>query len=399
MSSLRDDWLAINSAASEEGDPVISCAFKTEFVTHLMQQTNNGVQLLIGQNIQYAKKKEKQATIKFTRDEMVPRNDVYKSHEVRVPSGEPPNSISRPPAARKSRPSTSTRPVRAPRAGAAAVSDKRDDEVLTRPVLMSCYMSQKPRAAPPKPQPKAQALPTGAMPAPPPPPAALAGRVNGSSVAPPAPPPPFGSGAAAPRAAPAPPRAPLIPKAPLPPTSVSAPAARAAPPPPPVSRAAPPPPPPAAPSVPKWKVLYAFSTSEVGEMPLIKDELVEVEQKDSDGNGWWLVKKNGKTGWAPSNYLKEVVGARNGAPPPPALGKRAPPAPNGSSIAKSGPALNGSSGGSTPTGSIRGSAGRECNFGLLTTDYEDMLMLLSAATGADMNALAALLKQRGAGQG
>lgn len=35
------------------------------------------------------------------KDETVPRNDVYKSHTVHVPSGEPPNSVSRPPAKRK----------------------------------------------------------------------------------------------------------------------------------------------------------------------------------------------------------------------------------------------------------------------------------------------------------
>ena len=121
MSTLRDDWLTINTTASEQGDPIISCVFKTEFVTHLQQLTNNGTNLLIGPTVQYAKKKDKQAAIKFTRDEQVQRGDVYKSSEVRVCSGEPANSVSRPPAARKVRPSTSTRPARAPRAGAASV--------------------------------------------------------------------------------------------------------------------------------------------------------------------------------------------------------------------------------------------------------------------------------------
>ena len=40
--------------------------------------------------------------IKFIKDETVTSNfDVYKSHTVRVPSGEPPSSLSRPPAKRK----------------------------------------------------------------------------------------------------------------------------------------------------------------------------------------------------------------------------------------------------------------------------------------------------------
>ena len=34
--------------------------------------------------------------MKFLKDETVPRNDLYKSHVVHVPSGEPPHSVSRP---------------------------------------------------------------------------------------------------------------------------------------------------------------------------------------------------------------------------------------------------------------------------------------------------------------
>lgn len=49
----------------------------------------------------YAKKKEKRAQIKFVKDETVQKGDQYKSHTVHVSSGEPPNSRSRPPARRK----------------------------------------------------------------------------------------------------------------------------------------------------------------------------------------------------------------------------------------------------------------------------------------------------------
>ena len=51
--------------------------------------------------IDYAKKKDKRTQIKVVKDETVPRDDIYKSHTIHVPSGEPPNSVSRPPAKRK----------------------------------------------------------------------------------------------------------------------------------------------------------------------------------------------------------------------------------------------------------------------------------------------------------
>ena len=52
-------------------------------------------------SIEYAKKRDKKAEIKFVKDETITRDDVYKSHTVRVASGEPPNSLSRPSAKRK----------------------------------------------------------------------------------------------------------------------------------------------------------------------------------------------------------------------------------------------------------------------------------------------------------
>jgi len=51
--------------------------------------------------LEYSKKKDKRAQIKFIKDETVKKDDVYKSHVVHVPSGEPPSSLSRPPAKRK----------------------------------------------------------------------------------------------------------------------------------------------------------------------------------------------------------------------------------------------------------------------------------------------------------
>jgi len=102
MSNLRDDWLAITGNASEEGDPIISCVFKTELISQLITLTQSNANLLIGPTVDYFKKKEKKAMIKFIKDETVLTNfDVYKSHTVHVPSGEPPGSLSRPPAKRK----------------------------------------------------------------------------------------------------------------------------------------------------------------------------------------------------------------------------------------------------------------------------------------------------------
>ncbi|MCO5585712.1 hypothetical protein L7F22_039648 [Adiantum nelumboides] len=92
----------------------------------------------------------------------------------------------------------------------------------------------------------------------------------------------------------------------------------------------------------EYKALFDFETEENGEMALVKDELVEVSQKDD--NGWWLVKKNGNEGWAPSNYLELVPQAPpkpKAAPAPPAATKRAPPpAPTSSSITPTSSSIN-----------------------------------------------------------
>ena len=64
MSTLRDDWFVssfalshlqmfdsrrkiLNLGPTPEGDLVLNCYFKTEFLTHLMQQTQSGVNLTI----------------------------------------------------------------------------------------------------------------------------------------------------------------------------------------------------------------------------------------------------------------------------------------------------------------------------------------------------------------
>jgi myosin-1 len=262
LSGLRDDWIVFNVSGTQEADPLFHTHFKTELVTHLLQRTSGGVNVIVANELQYSKGKDKKTNIKFVKDESVQREDVYKSSTVTVASGESPTSLSKPPAKKKPglvRPITSGKLLRA---GGPSSANK-----------------PKPRAVP-RPTPTPAALPSGRTAA-----AAL--------------PPPATNGAA--RAIPAPKRA-----------------SAAAPPPPP-----PPPPPAAEPETPKYLVLYAFDTDQDGEMALVKDEAVEVTQKEE--NGWWLVKKNGVEGWAPSNYLELIPPKPRAPPPAPAPVKRAPP--------------------------------------------------------------------------
>ncbi|KAM3585942.1 class II myosin [Umbelopsis sp. WA50703] len=107
-STLRDDWLVIH-ADSPEGDAVISCVFKTEMIAHMLQQSGGRIGANVSETIQYSKKGGKPVTMKFVRDEKIRKNDVYKSHVVNVPSGEPANSVSYPPCARKPKQATNTR--------------------------------------------------------------------------------------------------------------------------------------------------------------------------------------------------------------------------------------------------------------------------------------------------
>ncbi|KAJ3489600.1 hypothetical protein NLI96_g2030 [Meripilus lineatus] len=175
MSGLRDDWFALNLGATEEGDPFISCVFKTELTTHLLQVTRASINVSIGPTVEYTKKKEKKDTVKFIKDETIQRGDMYKSHTVHVPSGEPPSSLSRPPAKRK--------------------------EGVVRPITQGKLLrkggpSQTSGTSRPKPKPVAQPLPGKSAVAPAAKPAPVAASVStGRSVPPPpsrtvAPPPP-----------------------------------------------------------------------------------------------------------------------------------------------------------------------------------------------------------------
>lgn len=102
MSQLRDDWIVINTRGQDpEGDLVLHCYLKTELAARLSRQTRGNVRVNVSNALDYAKKKGKRAQISFKKDEMIRRDDEYKSHVVSVPSGEPMGSLSRPPARRK----------------------------------------------------------------------------------------------------------------------------------------------------------------------------------------------------------------------------------------------------------------------------------------------------------
>ena len=72
-----------------------------------------------------------------------------------------------------------------------------------------------------------------------------------------------------------------------------------------------------------YRTKYDFQ-GQAGELSLVKDDLVELVEKDD--NGWWLVKKGTEEGWAPSNYLDLVPPKPKAAPAPPPVARR-PPAP------------------------------------------------------------------------
>ncbi|KAF7302719.1 Microfilament motor [Mycena chlorophos] len=255
MSNLRDDWMSLNgSGVTEEGDPIFSCYFKTELAANLMTLTGATISLLVGPTVSYNKKKDKKAEIKFIKDETVKKDDLYKSHTVHVPSGEPASSLSRPPAKRK--------------------------PGIVRPITQGKLLkaggpSAKPKPAS-RPKPTAQPLP---------------GKTTTSAVSTPV----IKSAPAA---------------TPKPAASTSTAAKRTS-----VAAPPPPPPPPAKSSAPMYRAKFDF-TGEEGEMSLSKDDLVELLEKDD--NGWWLVKKDSMQGWAPNNYLEPAPQAAAApAPPPP----------------------------------------------------------------------------------
>ncbi|KAI8979236.1 P-loop containing nucleoside triphosphate hydrolase protein [Mycotypha africana] len=102
VSTLQDDWLILHLDSSPDGDVILQCMFKTELLAHISQQTGGRIRVSVLPEIQYKKKGGKSVTMKFVKDETAKGDGTYKSHVVKICSGEPAGSQSRPPCASKS---------------------------------------------------------------------------------------------------------------------------------------------------------------------------------------------------------------------------------------------------------------------------------------------------------
>lgn len=87
-----------------EYDTVLTCMFKTEFVTHLAWQTGGNVSINIAPSIEYNKKPGKKAKLSFAKDEMQTRELIIKKGVVTIASGRAASSISDPPCRRNEPP-------------------------------------------------------------------------------------------------------------------------------------------------------------------------------------------------------------------------------------------------------------------------------------------------------
>ncbi|RJE26934.1 hypothetical protein PHISCL_00741 [Aspergillus sclerotialis] len=280
-SKLRDDWFSLLVGSPQEPDPLLNCVFKTEFFTHL-NTALRGLNLKIGDTIEYNKKPGKLATVKVVKDPAIQREDTYKSGTIHTGSGEPPNSVSKP--------------------------TPRGKQVAARPVTKGKLLRPGgPGGGPSKLAPRPAPAPAPAQPLP---------QARQTSPSEPA--------AAQPKPVPQPVAAVAASHARTDSTG---------------SVKAPPPPPPAAPPAPKKqmaKVLYDFTSAQSNELSVRAGEMVEVMSKE--GNGWWLCMNPTTSiqGWAPEAYLEEQVApAPKPAPPPaPPVARPTPtPATNGTAAA------------------------------------------------------------------
>ncbi|KAJ8104152.1 P-loop containing nucleoside triphosphate hydrolase protein [Lipomyces tetrasporus] len=338
LSTLRDDWIAVGANSPQEPDPLLWCVFKTELVTRL-KMVLPSLNLRIAATVEYNKKPGKKAVVKFQKDQSVPRDDIYKSGTVRVPPGEPANSVSRPNPRKKNtlaaRPVTEGKLLR--RGGGNAPAGH----------ALSSTQPAQPRSVP-QAQPIPHALPSSqARPTPPVP--ARNGVTNGNDAryalsqhqqAQPRSQPSAAAVSAAVAAtgsrhsqqAPQaqsqqqqqhvhPVAAKPVPARPTPVQAKQEPtharntssAAKPPPPPPPPQAAQPPPP-----AEPTFKALFDFNAQGSNQLSIRKDEIVIVLNKE--GNGWYLAKKPGSSteGWTPAAYLEEVKTApATYIPPPP----------------------------------------------------------------------------------
>ena len=286
VSQLKDDWFALGAGSPQEPDPLVNCIFKTELLFMLKQATRGTVDIRVSNEIQYAKKPGKMATVKAVQDPKIPRDDMYKSGQIFTGPGESPSSVS------KSTP-------RGKRVAGKPISKGK----LIKPGAPGggpSKLAQRP-AAQTKPAPVARPLPSGGQPA------AAAAAISSSRPTP-------------------------QPAASL--TNGTSHQANTS-----ISRAPPPPPPlPSAPKEPTYRALYDFNGQTEPELTLTKGEIVLITNKE--GNGWWLAKRqenHDEQGWAPSAYLEEYIkpeaSQARAPPPPPPPSQPAAPKMNGTAAA------------------------------------------------------------------
>jgi myosin-1 len=92
VSTLQDDWVILHIDNSPDGDTILSCTFKTEMLAHMLQQTGGRIKVSVSPQIQYKKKGGKSVTMKFVKDETAKGDGQYKSHVVKICSGQPASS-------------------------------------------------------------------------------------------------------------------------------------------------------------------------------------------------------------------------------------------------------------------------------------------------------------------
>jgi len=288
MTNLRDDWFCLGIGSPQAPDPLISCVFKTELVTHLNITLKAGIEIRIGPTIEYSKKPGKRVVVKSMKDPAVPRDDLYKSSTIHVGPGEPPNSTSKPTPKGKQQPAKPITTGKLLRPGGPKGGAGNSRPAAARPL---------PQEQRPVPQPRAVPQRT----------ASVAGRP-------------------APAASQTPVRRPVAPAV----TAAAASHART----PSAASVRPPPPPPPPPveapppsADPMCKAKFDFAGSTSQELSVTAGDVVGLLRKED--NGWWLVKRldTNVQGWAPSAYLEEVAPLPKKAAPPPPKRPNKPPAP------------------------------------------------------------------------
>ncbi|KYK56697.1 myosin-5 [Drechmeria coniospora] len=95
VSACRDDWFSIGTGSSQDPDPLMNCAFKTEMFVQMQRVMPGGFNLNIADTIEYAKKPQKMQHVKVMKDSQQP-TDYYKSGAIHTQQGEPPGSVSKP---------------------------------------------------------------------------------------------------------------------------------------------------------------------------------------------------------------------------------------------------------------------------------------------------------------